>query len=470
MSETPRAESPPPGRSATGRRRLIVVSNRGPVTYGRDAHGGRVARRGGGGLVTALRGLREQHEVTWIASATTDEDRAVAAEGGDGATVLVAHDPDAYHGYYNVVANPLLWFLQHGLWARALAPVLDKEFHAAWVDGYEAVNRNFAAAVVAELDNDPDAIVWFHDYHLYLAPAFVRAQRPAARLAHFVHVPWPVDWSILPPPLRRAVHEGLLANDLVGFHAERWARNFRRSCEDVGVECAARVTHHPISIDVDEFEALASSGAVLREERSLLEGRPERLVVRVDRTDPSKNIVRGFQAFGALLDDRPEWRGRVRMLARLDPSRETIAEYAAYREAIDRVVAEVNARHPGAVELELTDDFPRSVAAYKQYDVLLVNAVADGMNLVAKEGPLVNGRDGVVVLSETTGAHEELGEWTITVNPFDVAGQAEALHQALTMDEHERRRRADGLRGQVRANDVAAWVASELRDLDALTA
>ncbi len=124
----------------------------------------------------------------------------------------------------------------------------------------------------------------------------------------------------------------------------------------------------------------------------------------------------------------------------------------------------------GAVELEVTDDFPRSVAAYKQYDVLLVNAVSDGMNLVAKEAPLVNGRDGVVVLSETTGAHEELGEWTITVNPFDVAGQAEALHRALTMDEHERHRRAEGLRGHVRTNDVAAWVASELRDLDALTA
>jgi trehalose 6-phosphate synthase len=448
------------------RRQLIVVSNRGPVTYGRDEHGARTERRGAGGLVTALRGLLEHHDVTWIASATTDEDRRVAAEQTPGPVVLVAHDPDVYDAYYNVVANPMLWFVQHSLWGRAFQPELDERFHAAWLS-YEQVNRAFAAAVVAELDNNPDAAVLFQDYHLYLAPAHVRAARPDAVLAHFVHVPWPVDWTTLPPPMRRAVHEGLLANDVVGFHTERWARAFTASCAEIVGGCGAtRVTHHAISIDTAEFAALAASAAVRTEEERIAVERPEKLVVRVDRTDPSKNIVRGLHAFGLLLELHPEWRGRVRMLALLDPSRQSIPEYADYVAAIERAVAEVNAAHGGAVQLRVADNFPQSVAAYKQFDVLLVNAVYDGMNLVAKEAPLVNTRDGVLVLSENAGAFEELSDWCVPVNPFDVAGQAEALHAALEMDEAERRRRLDAIRSHVRANDVHAWLAGLLADLD----
>jgi trehalose 6-phosphate synthase len=436
---------------------LIVVSNRGPVTYDRDENGARVERRGAGGLVTALRGLRD---VTWIASATTDEDRAVAAEGGN----LVAHDPEAYRLFYEVVANPMLWFIQHSLWNAPTRPVIDEEFHRAWRVGYEAVNRAFAEKVVSCLDNTPNATVSFHDYHLYLAPRYVRELRPDARLAHFVHIPWPVDWSILPPAMRTQVHDGLLANDVVGFHTARWARNFERSCHDVvGGTRTTRVTHHAISIDVGEFEALAESEAV-REAKATLP-RAEQLVVRVDRTDPSKNIVRGFTAFGVLLDQHPEWRGRVRMLARLDPSRESIREYVEYRSAIEREVKAVNDRHPDAIVLQVADDFPQSVAAYKQYDVLLVNAVSDGLNLVAKEGPLVNARDGVLLLSENAGAHEELSKWAIGINPFDVQGQADALHEALSMGADERRIRAEGLRSQVREHDVSAWLRGVLADL-----
>jgi trehalose 6-phosphate synthase len=449
-------------------RPLIIVSNRGPVTYHRDSNGARVERRGGGGLVTALRGLREDHDVTWIASATTDEDRVVAAEGG-GDVVLVAHDPHAYDLYYNVVANPMLWFIQHSLWGPAFTPTIDHAFHDAWHNGYEAINRAFADAVVAQLDNTPDAAVFFHDYHLYLAPQLVREARPDAKLAHFVHIPWPDDWTTLPEEMRRALHEGLLANNVVGFHTARWARNFERSCADLG--CGTQdtlITHHPISIDVDEFDALRESEAVLEAEATL--DRPEKLIVRVDRTDPSKNIARGFRAFGILLDEHPEWRGRVKLLARLDPSRETIPEYVAYRAAIEAEAAAVLGRYPGALEVQVADNFPQSVAAYKQYDVLLVNAVYDGMNLVAKEGPLVNARDGVLVLSENAGAHDELGEWAVTVNPFDVWGQAQALHEALTMEPVERRRRAEAIQAQVRQNDVAKWVAGLLADLDSVSA
>jgi trehalose 6-phosphate synthase len=479
------------------RRRLIVVSNRGPVSYGRGPDGARTTLRGGGGLVTALRPLLARHDVTWIASAMSDEDRIVAAESGgafedttrDGSPFrvrLVAHDPAAYDGYYNVVANPMLWFVQHRLWGFARRPVVDERFHAAWRDGYEAVNRAFAEAVLAELDRQPGATVFFHDYHLYRAPRLVRDARPDALLAHFVHIPWSDSdtWTAVPAAVREAVHDGLLANDVVGFHTRRWARTFRRAARDVvGAEGSrtgvldyrgrtVRVTHHPIAIDPAEFTELAASERVRAAEDRLVAERPERLVLRVDRTDPSKNAVRGFTAFGLLLERHPEHRGRVGMLALLDPSRQDVPEYAEYLAAIEAEAAAVNERFGTddwqPVDLRVADDFPQSVAAYKQFDVLLVNAVFDGMNLVAKEAPLVNVRDGVLVLSENAGAQEELGEWAVTVNPFDVDGQAEALHEALTLPTAERRRRAEAIRAHVREHDVARWIDAQLADLDAV--
>ncbi|HEX7625437.1 MAG TPA: trehalose-6-phosphate synthase, partial [Gaiellaceae bacterium] len=293
----------------------------------------------------------------------------------------------------------------------------------------------------------------------------VRAAKPDARLAHFVHIPWPTDWSVLPERMRRDVHDGLLANDVVAFHTERWARNFVRTCEDeVGGVGATSVTHHPISIDVEEFEQLSGSDAVREQEAGLPAA--EKLIVRVDRTDPSKNIVRGFRAFATLLEGHPEWLGRVTMLALLDPSRQTIPEYIEYREEIDETVREVNERFGPVIDLRVADNFPRSVAAYKRYDVLFVNPIYDGMNLVAKEGPLVNERDGVLVLSENAGACEELGEWAVLVDPYDVWGQAEALHEALSLPEQERHRRAEAIRAQVRANDVTRWIQGLLADLD----
>jgi trehalose 6-phosphate synthase len=479
-----------------GRRRLIVVSNRAPVSFGREG-GERVARRGAGGLVTALRSLVDHHDVTWIASAMSDEDRAVAGEAEDGALDeashgglpyrlhFVPHDPTAYDRYYNFVANPTLWFTQHYLWGLSEQPVLDHAFHAAWQEGYVAVNRAFARAVIDELERQPDAAVFFHDYHLYAAPALVRRARPAATLSHFVHIPWPEPdyWSVLPGPIRRVVHEGLLANDVVGFHTERWVRNFLRSCEDVlDVEVdfenhraehrgrTVAVCQAAVSVDSEEFAELARSEAVLEAERRLERTRPERLVLRVDRTDPSKNVVRGFRAFELFLEAHPDWHGRVAMLALLDPSRQDIPEYAEYLGAIERTAREVNDRfgRPGwaPLDVRIGDDFPGSVAAYKQFDVLLVNAIFDGLNLVAKEAPLVNERDGVLVLSENAGAHEELGEWALGVNPFDLAGQARAIHEALSMAPGERRRRREAICAWVREHDIERWIRLQLDAID----
>jgi trehalose 6-phosphate synthase len=479
------------------RRKLIVVSNRGPISYTRDEEGNRIAGRGGGGLVTALRSFVAHHDVTWIASAMTDEDRAVADEAGGAAVEevardgspyrvrLVAHDPAAYDWFYNVVANPTLWFLQHYLWALAYAPNIDPGLYHAWEDGYVPVNRGFADAVLDELEEQPDASVFFHDYHLYLAPRFVRHARPDAPLAHFVHIPWPEPnlWRVLPEPIRYAIHDGLLANDVVGFHAHRWRRSFLRSSRDLlDADCdfdrsicsheggRTFVAARPISVDPAEFEDLAGGDEVLRLEAELEANRPEFLVLRVDRTDPSKNVVRGFRAFEFYLDAHPELHGRVGMLALLDPSRQDIPEYAEYLGAIQRAARAVNDRFQQEgwtpIDLRIEDNFPLSVAAYKQYDVLLVNAIYDGLNLVAKEAPLVNGRDGVLILSENAGAHEELGPWALSVNPFDVEAQAKAIEQAIEMSADERRARIEAIRDHVRSHDIGAWLETQLADLD----
>ena len=480
-----------------GRRNLIVVSNRGPASYTRRG-GERVAQRGGGGLVTALRSLVLHHDVTWIASAMSDEDGVVSLENNfesfeetarDGSTYrlrLIVHDRQAYDWFYNVVANPMLWFVQHHLWELAVTPSIDHGVHHAWTEGYVPVNRAFADAVVDELDRDPDAAVFFHDYHLYVAPRVVRDARPDARLVQFVHIPWPGTdyWSVLPLDIRRAIHDGVLANDVVGFHTRRWRRNFMRTAEDVvgaspdwardvlGYEGRrVVVTASPISVDTSEFDELARSPAVLDAGRKLARGRPEKLIVRVDRTDPSKNVVRGFRAFEIYLDAHQEMHRRVGLLALLDPSRQEIPEYAEYVAAIQREARRVNDRFQqegwAPIELVINDNFPRAVAAYKDFDVLLVNAIFDGLNLVAKEAPFVNERDGVVILSENAGAHEELGDWALSINPFDVAGQADAIHRALEMPVEERRERLEAIRSWVREHDLTMWIDAQVRALDA---
>jgi trehalose 6-phosphate synthase len=454
------------------RRKLIVVSNRGPVRVARDGS----VHRSSGGLATALRSLLQHQDVTWIASATSEGERALAGDTLQQENYrlhLVAHDPQAYDWYYNVVANPMLWFVQHSLWELAYTPKVDAAFHRAWRDGYAAVNEGFSKAVLSELEREPDAAVFFHDYHLYLAPKLVRNSHPNATLMHFVHVPWPQPdyWGVLPRAMRCAIHEGLIANDVIGFHTERWRRNFVYSTRELlGDDVTQKTVTAPISVDPAEFDELAGSEPVLAGEREIVAQRPEKLVVRVDRTDPSKNIVRGFRAFEIYLAAHPEMHRRVRMLALLDPSRQDIPEYAEYLGAIEREARRVNDRFQQQgwtpVELRIEDDFPRSVAAYKQFDVLLVNAIFDGMNLVAKEAPLINTRDGVVVLSENAGAHAELGDWALTVNPFDVAGQAEAIHEGLTLDQGERHRRLESIRAHVRAHDVNEWLDLQLAALD----
>ena len=477
------------------RRRLVVVSNRGPIVYARTDEG-RTARRGGGGLVTALSGLVPAHDVTWIAAAISDEDRVVAQEQAGAVDEadrlghrfrlrLVAVERAEYDRYYNVFANPHLWFIQHGLWNHPYTPELNAGIVGAW-HSYRHVNERIADAVAEEAEAVGAEAVLVQDYQLYLVPRLLRDRGVAAPVNHFTHIPWPGPdaWRSARREAREAILVGLLGANVVGFHTRRSARNFLSACEDyisgahvdyrhAEVEYDGRTTRvraYPISVDPLEFDALADDSRVHEAAETLLEVEPERLILRVDRTDPSKNIVRGFTAFGRFLDQHPEWHGRVVMLALLDPSRQEIPEYAEYLGAVHRAARAVNDAHArddwNPIDLRVSDNFPRAVAAYKRYDVLLVNAIVDGMNLIAKEAPLVNERDGVVILSENAGAHEELGRHALTVNPFDVEETAAAIETALVMPEVDRVARAAGIRDHVRAHDVREWIANQLADLE----
>ena len=475
---------------------VILVSNRGPVQYTRK-DGERTADRGHGGLVTALAGLASHlDEAVWVCAALSEEDAEVAREhdGGcfafdeDGAGLLlrmVELDRDAQHKFYAVISNPLLWFIQHYLWDLSDAPDITRHEVDAFEHGYTPVNAAFADAVAEEVEaRGGRATVMVQDYHFYLVPGRVRDRCPDVFLHHFVHIPWPHPdaWRVLPPTMRDAVFHGILGNDVVAFHSQRYARNFVLGCdellglpvdlEQLTVELGERTVSakwYPISVDPDELEATAASDAVAEHRERLAAKRRDHLVLRVDRADLSKNILRGFRAFDTMLDDHPELAEKVTFLALVQPSRTDVEQYVEYLERIRRVVADVNLKHGTAdwqpIDLNMEGDFEQVVAAYKLFDVLVVNAIFDGMNLVAKEAALVNECDGVLALSENTGAFEELGQHAVALHPFDIQQQADALFEALTMDRAERRERRDACATIVRDNDVAKWLREQLVDV-----
>src|SRR5215213_8070987 len=475
---------------------LIIVSNRGPAQFELDESGTRTVRRGGGGLVTALSGLVKHRDALWIASAMTDEDVVVSEERGgaielsldgiDYRVCLVGSDPAAYDRFYNVIANPILWFIQHYLWDLSNAPDIRREELDAWDYGYQAVNRDIAEAVVQQIAGQEQPLVMLHDYHLYTAPRMIREQRPDAFLHHFVHIPWsqPDSWRVLPTRIREAVFDGLLANDIIGFHTVAYCINFLRCCDELleaEVDYATGEVRHaggrtlarayPLGIDAERLQRAAESPEVAEAEREVLERRRKHLIIRVDRADLSKNVLRGFTAFDTFLQQHPEFRERVTFIAHLQPSRQDVPEYAEYLERIEALVAVVNHRHGTTdwmpIDLRMYENFPEAVARYKQFDLLMVNSIFDGMNLVAKEAPAVNTRDGVVMLSENTGSHEELGDCTLTVNPFDIQEQADTIFRALTMEAEERRLRAARLREIVRERDPGVWISEQLEDIRA---
>jgi trehalose 6-phosphate synthase len=448
--------------------------------------------------VTALQGLASHRDAVWIASTMTDRDAEVAAEhggkalqveapeGGTYAVRLVQSDAEAYDRFYNIFANPMLWFIQHYLWDLSNAPDIRRHEIEAFEFGYNVVNDDLAAAVLEEIEGQDEPVVMVHDYHLYTLPAMVRCARPDAFLHHFIHIPWTQSdaWRVLPSHIREELFLGILANDIVGFHTRSYRRNFLQCCRDLldlevdterGVvrvdDREVWVRSYPLPIDWRATQALATRDRVRDFEEQLLRRRREFSILRVDRADLSKNVLRGFTAFDIFLDQHPEFSERITFTAQLMPSRTDVPEYAEYLERIEALVAVVNHRHGTPdwmpIDLKLRDDLDEAVASYKHYDVMMVNAMFDGMNLVAKEGPIVNTRDGVSLLSENTGAHEELGEFALSVNPFDVQELADSIHAALTMPGGERRRRAAGLRSIITSRDPGDWIDEQIADIRA---
>jgi trehalose 6-phosphate synthase len=454
---------------------VLVVSNRGPFRFAAEPDGSFTARPGGGGLSSALRPLLAEPDVDacWIAAAMSDDDRAairadaVRAPGLD--LTLLDLDPDTARLHYDVVSNQTLWFLYHGMFDLVRRPTFDARFHEAW-DAYVAVNRAFADTVVARAAGDD--VVLVQDYQLTLVPGMVRAARPDLRVGFFLHTPFcgPNSIRVLPDRVADELLRSMLSVPC-GFHTERWARAYMASAQEVaGRACAPRAYAASLGPDPDALAEVARSAeaGAARDELDTVVG-DRRMILRIDRLEPSKNIARGFAAYDRLLEERAEWRANVVFVALLNPSRASLPEYAACRDEVDAAAGAVNARWGTAdwepVVLDTRDDFAGSIAALARYDVLFVNPIKDGLNLVAKEGPLCNTRDGIVCLSPEAGAWEELHDAALAAHPFDLEADAAALHRALSMPADERADRAARLRRLAAARTPRAWLADQIAAL-----
>jgi trehalose 6-phosphate synthase len=494
--------------------RVLVASNRGPVSYQFGADGSLTGSRGGGGMIAGvtdgLTALGPDASATWICAALSDGDRAVARAGGTGPRTeggvpvrMLDIAPDTYDRAYNRVANAVLWFLLHQLFDTPNQPRFGREFRRDW-QAYLAYNEAFAEALTQQAGTAEGSLrVLIQDYHLCLAPRLFRdrvgeagpnAAAPAAGIGHFCHTPWapPDYYRMLPDDVGRALLDGILGADRAGFHAERWAAAFMDCCAAVlgadvsrtglagpGPGPVGRVTYrghvtevavHPLGVDAAALRERARAGDVRAHVGALRRAAGDRkLIVRVDRTELSKNIVRGLAAYRELLATRPQWRGRVVHLAFAYPSRSALAEYRAYTEQVRELARQIREEFRTAdwdpLILEVKDDYPRSLAACALADVLLVNPIRDGMNLVAQEGPVLSERGCALVLSREAGAAATLAADALLVNPFDVTETAEALHRALEMPDAERRRRGAALAATAAADPPGRWLGGQLASL-----
>ncbi|MCO5993166.1 alpha,alpha-trehalose-phosphate synthase (UDP-forming) [Actinoallomurus rhizosphaericola] len=468
-----------------GDSQVLVASNRGPASFALADDGTLSVRRGGGGLVSAMAGL--DGDILWICAALSDADRAATRRAQDGRLDVYGADgvrmldiaPATFHRAYNSVANSTLWFVHHMLYDTPNAPHFDARSRRDW-QSYEAYNAAFADALAR--DARPGAKVAIQDYHLTLAPGMLRERRPDLKIAHFSHTPWapPEYYRLLPDDIGRQVLEGVLGADHAGFHAERWADAFIDCCAAVlqakvdkiarTVTHAGRVTRigvHGLGVEGESLRARAAEPDVQARKQALREQVGDRkLIVRIDRTELSKNIVRGLAAYRELLSKHPEWHGRVVHLAFAYPSRHDLPEYREYTAAVQRTAAEISDEFGDSgwdpLILQVNDDYPRSLAAYGLADVLLVNPIRDGMNLVAKEGPVLSEDGCALVLSREAGAAAEMEEDALMINPFDVSQTAEALNQALLMPRRERAERCARLTAAATALPPQRWFAAQL--------
>ncbi len=473
---------------------IVIVSNRGPFSFKKKKDGTFDVKRGSGGLVTALGALAEKHDVLWVATAISKDDYRWLQDAGEkpknveGISLrLMQPKKKAYLRYYNVIANPMLWFIQHQLWDAPRNPSITQETWEAWDNGYVEINKAFAQKIAETIKDEQRPVIIFpQDYHLYLLPHFLRdLLGDRVQIQPFIHIPWPGPdaWRVLPGQIRNFILTSLLQSDRVGFQTQKDAFNFVQTCRFYlegahsrgsrnSIQYAGRVVQaaaYPISVDTQKLTTLVEEPETHLLKSQLINFVGDRkLILRVDRIEPSKNILRGLEAYSTLLETHPEHRGKVQMMALLVPSRMKVDEYQDYLRDIMSEAGMINATYSTPywepVRIVVGDNYERAIAAMQFYDVLLVNPLADGMNLVAKEGALVNQKDGVIVLSEDAGAFYELGEHALTVSPFDTYGTANAIHQGLTMLPEEKRKRAEALKKIVMNADIRDWFYDQVND------
>jgi len=472
-------------------RPLVVVSNREPYLHSRTPTGEVTVSHATGGVAVALDALMRERGGIWVAHGAGSADRAVV-DAADKVSVpperpaydlrrLWLEDPLFSH-YYNGFANEGLWPLCHLVDVRP-------QFRTEDWDAYKAVNERFAAAVHQEI-GATGAAVFIQDYHLALVAPALRALRATARTALFWHIPWPYPDRLRICPWSRDLLAGLLANDLLAFQLERDRRNFLLAAEeelgaDVEEESSrvhfadhtSTVVSVPIGVDYDRIQELAAAPTLASEQQRLrdlfaIDG--QFVGVGVDRLDYTKGIPERLAALDAIVRRRPELRGRLTFVQIAVPSRSALDSYSAIESEIDERVAELNARHAvsGAPPLVRYHKRPLTifslVALYRLAHFCIVSSLHDGMNLVAKE--FVASRDdddGVLVLSALAGAAQELSD-ALIINPYDMAGFADALIAALDMPAEERRARMRAMRRVVAGRNVFGWASDILDGLESL--
>jgi trehalose 6-phosphate synthase len=465
-----------------GNGHLIVVSNREPYVH--EMKDGEIRwMRPASGLVTAVDPIMRAIGGTWIAHGSGSADRKAVDPDG---RVLVPPDRPRYalrrvwltedeeRGYYYGFANETLWPLCHVVYVRPTFRSRDWEY-------YKTANAHFCRAVLEEAP--AKATIWVHDYHLALLPGMLKAARPDLTVAHFWHIPWPSSEVFRICPWQREILEGLLANDVLGFHIRYHCDNFidtvSRELEvNVDRERSA-VTYHghttlvrpfPISVDAEQIAAdcgeedVAREMVRLREQYGLVR---EKVAVGLDRFDYTKGIPERLLAVEQFLTLFPEWRERFVFVQAGVPSRSRIPAYRSVWRRIERLVGRINQRHGQngwAPVVLLPEHLSRTAihALYRIADVLMVTSLHDGMNLVAKEYVAARTEsDGALVLSQFTGAAREFPE-AFLVNPYNLDGTAERLAAALAMPEPQRRQRMARLRERVLEWNIYRWAGAAL--------
>ena len=456
--------------------KLVLVSNRIPITF--TTEGGKLKGvPSSGGLVSALEPLLKDHGGIWVGSGGTEDTPQIREileqASGDSpykyAPLFLTEEEQS--NYYEGFSNEIVWPLFHDLQSRC-------NFDPRYWEFYERVNRKFADAV--EKASGPDDLIWIHDYQLMKVGKTLRCRRPGARLAFFLHIPFPSPDIFAKLPWRQQILEDLLAHDLIGVQTVGDQRNLVACIRSfvpsvkisgrgesrvvVGQGGRTHIEAFPISIDFRSFAEQSTSAPVLERTAQIKAKTHDiQITVGIDRLDYTKGIPERLKAFGYFLRNYPEFHRKVELIQIVVPSREGIPRYDQLKREVERLVTHVNGEfsEPGWVPINyIYRSVPRDelIAIYRAADVALVTSLKDGMNLVAKEYCAAKTEvNGVLVLSEFAGAAPELRIGAILVNPYDEVGVAAALKQALEMKPEERRRRMLRLRHQIRQADILTW-------------